>query len=77
MIYFQKKLKMKEVRFSKETEAKDEELSPEKAALLYKEGGFYIVKDLIPGSEFGCDMKSWNTGKVLRGIAKNLSEKIA
>jgi len=59
---------MKEVRFSKETEAKDEELSPEKAALLYKEGGFYIVKDLIPGSEFGCDMKSWNTGQKFLGL---------
>ena len=52
---------MKEVKFASDTksEDQDEELSPEKAAKLYEEGGFYIVKDLPVGTEFGCDMKSW------------------
>ena len=56
---------MKEVKFSKDTKPtkdEEEEISPEKAAKLYNEGGFYIVKDLPVGTEFGCDMKSYNTG---------------
>lgn len=56
---------MKEVRFSNEAKEREEdEMSPEVAERLYKEGGFYIVKDLPAGTEFGCDMKSWNTGMV-------------
>ena len=61
---------MKEVKFASDTksEDQDEELSPEKAAQLYEEGGFYIVKDLPVGTEFGCDMKSWNTGAKFLGL---------
>ena len=55
---------MKEVKFSKDTKpAEDEtEMSADEAARLYSEGGFYIVKDLPVGTEFGCDLKSYNTG---------------
>ena len=55
---------MKEVKFSKDTKPaeEEEEMSAEEAARLYSEGGFYIVKDLPVGTEFGCDMKSYNTG---------------
>ena len=57
---------MKEVKFSDDvetTEDDNEGVTPEVAERLYSEGGFYIVKDLPPGTEFGCDMKSWNTGR--------------
>ena len=53
---------MKEVKFSKDTKPDEDEISPEQAEKLYNEGGFYIVKDLPVGTEFGCDMKSYNTG---------------
>ena len=53
---------MREVRFSSDAKEEEGELSPEVAERLYNEGGFYIVKDLPPGTELGCDMKSWNTG---------------
>ena len=55
---------MKEVKFSKDTKPAEEEteMSSDEAARLYSEGGFYIVKDLPVGTEFGCDMKSYNTG---------------
>lgn len=63
---------MKEVKFSTDTkQAEDEaELSPERAAKLYSEGGFYIVKDLPVGTEFGCDMKSYNTGLICQFVSK-------
>ena len=63
---------MKEVKFSTDTKpAEDEaaELSPERAAKLYSEGGFYIVKDLPVGTEFGCDMKSYNTGLICQLVS--------
>ena len=67
MYFFLQKLSMKKVSFSQISE-KDEDLSPEAANELYKEGGFYIVKNLPPGTEFGCDMKSWNTGEKFLGL---------
>ena len=53
---------MKEVKFASDTksEDQDEELSPEKAAKLYEEGGFYIVKDLPVGIEFGCEVQGYS-----------------
>ena len=57
---------MKEVKFSDDIETAEDDnegVTPEVAERLYSEGGFYIVKDLPPGTEFGCDMKSWNTGR--------------
>jgi len=61
---------MKEVKFSKDTKPaeEEEEMSAEEAARLYSEGGFYIVKDLPVGTEFGCDMKSYNTGLKFLGL---------
>ena len=54
---------MKEVKFAQNVETSDDNnISPEEALKLYNDGGFYIVKDLPVGTEFGCDMKSWNTG---------------
>ena len=58
---------MKEVKFAQDCKAAapaedEEDMCPGKAAKLYSEGGFYIVKDLPVGTEFGCDMKSFNTG---------------
>ena len=58
---------MKKVSFSKDND-KYEDLSPEVANKLYKEGGFYIVKDFPRGTEFGCDMTSWNTGDKFLGL---------
>ena len=62
---------MKEVKFSTDTkQAEDEaELSPDRAAKLYSEEGFYIVKDLPVGTEFGCDMKSYNTGLICQLVS--------
>ena len=54
---------MKEVKFAQNVETSDDNnTAPEEALKLYNDGGFYIVKDLPVGTEFGCDMKSWNTG---------------
>ena len=60
---------MKEVKFAKETKPAEDEISPEQAEKLYNEGGFYIVKDLPVGTEFGCDMKSYNTGIISNFIS--------
>ena len=58
---------MKEVRFS-EPAAEEQDLDPEMIERLYREGGFYIVKDLPVKTEFGIDMKSWNTGDKFLGL---------
>ena len=64
LCYFQT---MKEVRFS-ENPSVSEELDPEVIERLYREGGFYILKDLPLRTEFGMDMKSWNTGDKFLGM---------
>ena len=58
---------MKEVRFS-ETLSEEEDIAPEVVEKLYREGSFYIVKDLPVKTEFGIDMKSWNTGEKFLGL---------
>jgi hypothetical protein len=57
-------MKSSKVRFSKDTKTEKDEMSldPELVAKLYEDGGFLIIKDLPEGTEFGIDMKSWNTG---------------
>ena len=46
----------------------DEQLSPEAAQRLYQEGGFLVVTQLPPGTEFGIDLYSWNTGDKFLGV---------
>ena len=46
----------------------DEQLSPEAAQRLYQEGGFLVVTQLPPGTEFGIDLYSWNTGEKFLGV---------
>ena len=58
---------MKEVRFT-EPDPKSEDLDPQVIERLYREGSFYIVKDLPVKTEFGIDMKSWNTGDKFLGL---------
>ena len=58
---------MKEVRFS-ETITEGGDVAPEMVEKLYREGSFYIVKDLPVKTEFGIDMKSWNTGDKFLGL---------
>ena len=58
---------MKEVSFS-ETITEGEDIAPEVVEKLYREGSFYIVKDLPVKTEFGIDMKSWNTGDKFLGL---------
>ena len=45
-----------------------EQLSPEAAQRLYQEGGFLVVTQLPPGTEFGIDLYSWNTGEKFLGV---------
>jgi len=46
----------------------NEQLSPEAAQRLYQEGGFLVVTQLPPGTEFGIDLYSWNTGEKFLGV---------
>lgn len=46
----------------------DQQLSPEAAQRLYQEGGFLVVTQLPPGTEFGIDLYSWNTGEKFLGV---------
>jgi len=54
----------------KERESEDDgyQMSPEAAQKLYNEGGFLVVTQLPPGSEFGIDLYSWNTGEKFLGV---------
>ena len=54
----------------KEHESEDDgyQMSPEAALKLYNEGGFLVVTQLPPGSEFGIDLYSWNTGEKFLGV---------
>ncbi|RZC00563.1 AAR2 domain containing protein [Asbolus verrucosus] len=38
------------------------------ARRLLAEGGFFIFLEVPKGTEFGIDMKSWNTGEKFRGV---------
>ncbi|XP_057651976.1 protein AAR2 homolog [Diorhabda carinulata] len=38
------------------------------AKRLLSEGAFFILLDVPEGTEFGIDMKSWNTGEKFRGV---------
>ncbi|XP_072394415.1 protein AAR2 homolog [Diabrotica undecimpunctata] len=38
------------------------------AKRLLAEGAFFILLDVPEGTEFGIDMKSWNTGEKFRGV---------
>lgn len=38
------------------------------AQKLYEEGAIFIFLDVPEGTEFGIDMKSWNTGEKFRGV---------
>ncbi|KAJ8961742.1 hypothetical protein NQ318_021342 [Aromia moschata] len=63
-------------------------MNQEMARKLYEEGGIFIFLDVPEGTEFGIDMKSWNTGEKFRGVKmippglhyifyKNLVEKLS
>lgn len=38
------------------------------AKRLFKEGAIFVFLDVPEGTEFGIDMKSWNTGGKFRGV---------
>lgn len=38
------------------------------ARKLYEEGAIFIFLNVPEGTEFGIDMKSWNTGEKFRGV---------
>jgi len=39
-----------------------------RAKTLFKKGGFFILLGVPEGTEFGIDLKSWNTGEKFRGV---------
>lgn len=43
-------------------------MSKETIQRLYEEGAILIVLKVPEGTEFGMDMKSWNTGEKFRGV---------
>lgn len=43
-------------------------MDQETAKKLYNEGGIFIFLNVPEGTEFGMDMKSWNTGEKFRGV---------
>ncbi|KAJ8973031.1 hypothetical protein NQ317_012636 [Molorchus minor] len=43
-------------------------MDQETAKKLYEEGGIFIFLGVPEGTEFGIDMKSWNTGEKFRGV---------
>lgn len=43
-------------------------MDQETAKRLYAEGGIFIFLNVPEGTEFGIDMKSWNTGEKFRGV---------
>lgn len=44
------------------------QFNPEDARLLFQEGAFFVLLDMPEGSEFGIDMKVWNTAERFKGI---------
>lgn len=44
------------------------EVDQTKARKLFNEGGFLILLGVPEGTEFGIDLKSWNTGEKFRGV---------
>jgi len=63
-------MKATKVKFSQESLTKNEieSMDPDLASRLYKDGGFFILKDLPEATEFGIDMNSWNTGPKFLGV---------
>lgn len=43
-------------------------MNKETVQKLYREGAIFIILNVPEGTEFGIDMKSWNTGEKFRGI---------
>ncbi|XP_050308401.1 protein AAR2 homolog [Anthonomus grandis grandis] len=43
-------------------------MDQEKAKTLFSEGAFFVFLNVPEGTEFGIDMKSWNTGEKFRGV---------
>jgi len=43
-------------------------MDPEVAARLLVEGATFVLLDMPPGTEFGIDMNSWNTGERFKGV---------
>lgn len=43
-------------------------MSQDVAKKLFDEGAFFIVRDVPTGTEFGIDMKTWNTGDKFMGV---------
>lgn len=43
-------------------------MNKETVKKLYEEGAILIILNVPEGTEFGIDMKSWNTGEKFRGI---------
>lgn len=44
------------------------EIHPEVLNTLFEEGAFFIFLDVPTGTEFGIDMKIWNTDENFRGV---------
>ena len=44
------------------------EMDQELAQKLFTEGAFLICRNVPEGTEFGIDMKSWNTAERFNGI---------
>lgn len=44
------------------------DLDQDMLKILFDEGGFFIFLDVPIGTEFGIDMKVWNTDKKFKGI---------
>lgn len=44
------------------------EMIPEVAQFLLAEGATLVMTDVPPGTDFGIDLKSWNTGDNFKGV---------
>ena len=49
---------MPDVRGKEVEEEEEEEMEPETARRMWEEGGFLVVTHLLPGTEFGVDLRS-------------------
>lgn len=45
-----------------------QEINPEIINFLFEEGGVFIFLDVPVGTEFGIDMKIWNTAEHFKGV---------
>lgn len=43
-------------------------MSPELSRYLFENGGTIIITDVPKGTDFGIDLKSWNTGENFKGM---------